>query len=59
MAEVIMLVYVYAYKNLTVVRQSEQGIEGVRIYKMLIAKQKVNIVFSNDSGTISTSCVDK
>jgi len=54
-----MLVYVYAYKNLTVVRQSEQGIEGVRIYKMLIAKQKVNIVFSNDSGTISTSCVDK
>jgi|AntRauTorckE5430_2_1112549.scaffolds.fasta_scaffold04011_5 hypothetical protein len=46
-----MLVYAYAYKNLTVVR-SEQGIEGVRIYKMLIAKQKVNIVFSNDSGTI-------
>jgi hypothetical protein len=47
-----MLVYAYAYKNLTVVR-SEQGIEGVRIYKTLIAaKQKVNIVFSNDSGTI-------
>jgi acyl CoA:acetate/3-ketoacid CoA transferase alpha subunit len=46
-----MLVYAYAHKNLTVVR-SEQGIEGVRIYKMLIAKQKVNIIFSNDSGTI-------